>query len=281
MVPSLPLASRPEKGHAMGMLSGKRALIVGVASKLSIAYGIAQSMHREGAELAFTYQNDKLKDRVLGFAEGWGTSPELCFPCDVASDEDIAAVFEALGKQWEGIDIVVHAVGFAPGDQLSGSFVDVTTREGFRVAHDISSYSLVALAKAAQGMLEGRNGSIITLSYLGAVQTMPNYNVMGLAKASLEAGVRFLATSMGPKGHRVNAISAGPIRTLAASGIKDFRSMLNYNASRTPLRRNTTTEEVGNLATFLASDLASGITGQIIYCDNGFNITAMAESDNG
>ena len=281
MVPSLPLASRPEKGHAMGMLSGKRALIVGVASKLSIAYGIAQSMHREGAEMAFTYQNDKLKDRVLGFAEGWGTSPELCFPCDVASDEDIAAVFEALGKQWEGIDIVVHAVGFAPGDQLSGSFVDVTTREGFRVAHDISSYSLVALAKAAQGMLEGRDGSIITLSYLGAVQTMPNYNVMGLAKASLEAGVRFLATSMGPKGHRVNAISAGPIRTLAASGIKDFRSMLNYNASRTPLRRNTTTEEVGNLATFLASDLASGITGQIIYCDNGFNITAMAESDNG
>ena len=281
MVPSLPLASRPEKGYAMGMLSGKRALIVGVASKLSIAYGIAQSMHREGAELAFTYQNDKLKDRVLGFAEGWGTSPELCFPCDVASDEDIAAVFEALGKQWEGIDIVVHAVGFAPGDQLSGSFVDVTTREGFRVAHDISSYSLVALAKAAQGMLEGRNGSIITLSYLGAVQTMPNYNVMGLAKASLEAGVRFLATSMGPKGHRVNAISAGPIRTLAASGIKDFRSMLNYNASRTPLRRNTTTEEDGNLAAFLASDLASGITGQIIYCDNGFNITAMAESDNG
>ena len=281
MVPSLPLASRPEKGYAMGMLSGKRALIVGVASKLSIAYGIAQSMHREGAEMAFTYQNDKLKDRVLGFAEGWGTSPELCFPCDVASDEDIAAVFEALGKQWEGIDIVVHAVGFAPGDQLSGSFVDVTTREGFRVAHDISSYSLVALAKAAQDMLEGRDGSIITLSYLGAVQTMPNYNVMGLAKASLEAGVRFLATSMGPKGHRVNAISAGPIRTLAASGIKDFRSMLNYNASRTPLRRNTTTEEVGNLATFLASDLASGITGQIIYCDNGFNITAMAESDNG
>ena len=281
MVPSLPLASRPEKGHAMGMLSGKRALIVGVASKLSIAYGIAQSMHREGAEMAFTYQNDKLKDRVLGFAEGWGTSPELCFPCDVASDEDIAAVFEALGKQWEGIDIVVHAVGFAPGDQLSGSFVDVTTREGFRVAHDISSYSLVALAKAAQGMLEGHDGSIITLSYLGAVQTMPNYNVMGLAKASLEAGVRFLATSMGPKGHRVNAISAGPIRTLAASGIKDFRSMLNYNASRTPLRRNTTTEEVGNLAAFLASDLASGITGQIIYCDNGFNITAMAESDNG
>ena len=264
----------------MGMLSGKRALIVGVASKLSIAYGIAQAMHREGAELAFTYQNDKLKDRVLGFSEGWGTPPELCFPCDVGSDEEIDAVFEGVAKHWDGIDIVVHAVGFAPGDQLSGSFVDATTREGFRIAHDISSYSLVALAKAAQPLLEGRQGSIITLSYLGAVQTMPNYNVMGLAKASLEAGVRFLATSMGPKGHRVNAISAGPIRTLAASGIKDFRSMLNYNASRTPLRRNTTIEEVGNTAAFLASDLASGITGQTIYVDNGFNITAMADSDN-
>jgi enoyl-[acyl-carrier protein] reductase I len=274
------IASTQEKGYAMGMLSGKRALIVGVASKLSIAYGIAQAMHREGAELAFTYQNDKLKDRVLGFSEGWGTPPELCFPCDVGSDEEIDAVFEGLAKHWDGIDIVVHAVGFAPGDQLSGSFVDATTREGFRIAHDISSYSLVALAKAAQPLLEGRQGSIITLSYLGAVQTMPNYNVMGLAKASLEAGVRFLATSMGPKGHRVNAISAGPIRTLAASGIKDFRSMLNYNASRTPLRRNTTIEEVGNTAAFLASDLASGITGQTIYVDNGFNITAMADSDN-
>ena len=182
----------------MGMLSGKRALIVGVASKLSIAYGIAEAMNREGAALAFTYQNEKLKDRVLGFAEGWGTSAGLCFPCDVGNDGEIAAVFEGLSRQWDNIDILVHAVGFAPGDQLSGSFVDVTTREGFRIAHDISSYSFVALAKAAQPMLQGRNGSIITLSYLGAVQTMPNYNVMGLAKASLEAGVRFLATSMGP-----------------------------------------------------------------------------------
>ena len=263
----------------MGMLSGKRALIVGVASKLSIAYGIAEAMHREGADLAFTYQNEKLKSRVLGFAEGWGMGSELCFPCDVGSDDEIDAVFEGLAKHWDGIDIVVHAVGFAPGDQLSGSFVDVTTREGFQIAHDISSYSLIALSKAAQPMLEGRDGSIITLSYLGAVQTMPNHNVI-LAKASLEAGVRFLATSMGPKGHRVNAISAGPIRTLAASGIKDFRSMLNYNASRTPLRRNTTTGEVGNTAAFLASDLAAGITGQTIYVDNGFNITAMADSDN-
>jgi enoyl-[acyl-carrier protein] reductase I len=264
----------------MGMLVGKRALIVGVASKLSIAYGVAEAMHREGADLAFTYQNDKLKERVIGFAEGWGTPAVNCFPCDVGSDDEIDALFKNLSSIWDGIDIIVHAVGFAPGDQLNGDFVDVTTREGFRIAHDISSYSLVALAKAGQPMLEGRNGSIITLSYLGAVQTMPNYNVMGLAKASLEAGVRFLATSMGPKGHRVNAISAGPIRTLAASGIKGFRSMLSYNASRTPMRRNTTISDVGNTAAFLGSDLASGITGQTIYVDNGFNITAMAESDN-
>ena len=264
----------------MGMLSGKRALIVGVASKLSIAYGIAQAMHREGAELAFTYQNEKLKDRVVGFADVWGTPPDRCFPCDVSRDEEIEAVFARLSEQWNNLDILVHAVGFAPGDQLSGSFIDVTTRSGFHVAHDISSYSLIALAKSAQPMLEGRQGSIITLSYLGAVQTMPNYNVMGLAKASLEAGVRFLATSMGPKGHRVNAISAGPIRTLAASGIKNFRSMLKDNAARTPLRRNTTIAEVGSTAAFLGSDLASGITGQTIYVDNGFSITAMADLDN-
>ncbi len=270
----------PAKGSAMGMLSGKRALIVGVASKLSIAHGIAEAMHREGAELSFTYQNEKLKDRVVSFAGGWGTPQSLCFPCDVGDDREIDAVFGGLSKHWDHLDIIVHAVGFAPGDQLSGNFVDVTTREGFRIAHDISSYSLVGLAKAAQPMLDGRDGSIITLSYLGAVQTMPNYNVMGLAKASLEAGVRFLATSLGPKGHRVNAISAGPIRTLAASGIKDFRSMLNYNASRTPLRRNTTIQQVGNTAAFLGSDLAAGITGQTIYVDNGFNITAMADSDN-
>lgn len=263
----------------MGMLAGKKALIVGVASKLSIAFGIAGAMHREGAELAFTYQNEKLKDRVIGFADGWDTPENLCFPCDVGDDKEIDAVFKNLANMWDGLDILVHAVGFAPGDQLSGKFIEATTRDGFRIAHDISSYSLIALTKAAQPLLAGRKGSIITLSYLGAIQTMPNYNVMGLAKASLEAGVRFLATSIGPDGHRVNAISAGPIRTLAASGIKDFRTMLNYNASRTPLRRNTTIEEVGNTAAFLASDLSSGITGQTIYVDNGFNITAMADSD--
>jgi enoyl-[acyl-carrier protein] reductase I len=269
-----------QKEDTVGMLSGKRALVIGVASKLSIAYGIADALHREGCDLAFTYQNDKLKDRVLGFAEGWGTPASRCFPCDVASDADINHAFVELASQWDGLDILIHCVAFAPGDQLAGRFVDVTTREGFHVAHDISAYSLIGVTRAAQPLMSGRAGSIITLSYLGAVQTMPNYNVMGLAKASLEAGVRYLATSLGPVGHRVNAISAGPIRTLAASGIKDFRSMLAYNASRTPLRRNTTIEEVGNTAAFLGSDLASGITGQVIYVDNGFSITAMGESDN-
>lgn len=259
----------------MGFLQGKRALIVGVASKLSIASGIAEAMYREGAELAFTYQNDKLKGRVKEFSQLWGSNPELCFPCDVADDAQIVQVFEALGKKWDGLDIIVHAVGFAPGDQLDGDFTQVTTRDGFRIAHDISAYSFVALAKAGQALMQGRNGSLLTLTYLGAERTMPNYNVMGMAKASLEAGVRYLASSLGPQGTRVNAISAGPIRTLAASGIKNFRKMLAANERQTPLRRNVTIEEVGNAAAFLASDLASGISGEILYVDGGFNTTAM------
>ena len=259
----------------MGMLSGKKALIVGVASKLSIASGIAAAMHREGAELAFTYQNEKLKGRVEEFAAGWGSGPELCFPCDVADDAEIEQVFVELAKKWDGLDCIVHSVGFAPGDQLDGNFAEVTTREGFRIAHDISAYSFVALAKAGREMMKGRNGSLLTLSYLGAERTMPNYNVMGMAKASLEAGVRYLATSLGPEGTRVNAISAGPIRTLAASGIKSFRKMLSHNAAQTPLRRNVTIEEVGNVGAFLCSDLASGMSGEITYVDGGFNITAM------
>lgn len=259
----------------MGFLSGKRVLIVGVASKLSIASGIAAAMHREGAELAFTYQNEKLKARVEEFAAGWGSGPELCFPCDVADDAEIDQVFVELGKKWDGLDCIVHSVGFAPGDQLDGNFAEVTTREGFRIAHDISAYSFVALAKAGRKMMKGRNGSLLTLSYLGAERTMPNYNVMGMAKASLEAGVRYLATSLGPEGTRVNAISAGPIRTLAASGIKSFRKMLSHNAAQTPLRRNVTINEVGNVGAFLCSDLASGMSGEITYVDGGFNITAM------
>lgn len=259
----------------MGFMKGKKVLIVGVASKLSIASGIAEAMHRQGAELAFTYQNEKLKGRVEGFAEQWGSSAELCFPCDVTSDEDIANVFTELAKKWDGLDCIVHSVGFAPGDQLDGNFVDVTTREGFKIAHDISAYSFIALAKAGKEMMQGRNGSLLTLTYLGSVRTMPNYNVMGLAKASLEAGVRYLAASMGPEGTRVNAVSAGPIRTLAASGIKNFRKMLSANEAQTPLRRNVTIEEVGNAGAFLCSDLASGISGEILYVDGGFNTTAM------
>jgi enoyl-[acyl-carrier protein] reductase I len=259
----------------MGFLSGKRVLIVGVASKLSIASGIAAAMHREGAELAFTYQNEKLKARVEGFAAEWGSGPELCFPCDVADDTQIEGAFAQLAQKWDGLDCIVHSVGFAPGDQLDGDFTEVTTREGFRIAHDISAYSFIALAKAGRELMKDRNGSLLTLSYLGAERTMPNYNVMGMAKASLEAGVRYLATSLGPEGTRVNAISAGPIRTLAASGIKSFRKMLSHNQKQTPMRRNVTIDEVGNAGAFLCSDLASGVSGEIMYVDGGFNITAM------
>lgn len=261
----------------MGFMAGKRVLIVGIASKLSIAYGIAQAMHREGAELAFTYQNDKLKSRVEEFAQTFGST--LTFPCDVAKDEEIDGVFTALGKHWDGLDVIVHSVGYAPGHELEGNYVDVTTREGFRVAHDISSYSFGALAKAGKQMMAGRNGSLLTLTYHGSERVVPNYNVMGLAKASLEANVRYLAASLGPEGIRVNGISAGPIRTLAASGIKSFRKMLSYNEAATPLRRNVTIEEVGNAAAFLCSDLASGISSEILYVDGGFNTVAMPTLD--
>lgn len=257
----------------MGYLTGKRILILGVASKLSIASGIAAAMHREGAELAFTYQNERLKDRVLKFAAGWGS--DLVFPCDVTKDDEINALFSELGEKWDGLDGIVHCLAFAPGHELDGNYVDVTTREGFLTAHEISSYSFVALAKAAKSLMEGRNGSLLTLSYLGATKSLPNYNVMGLAKASLEANVRYMAASLGPSGTRVNAISAGPIRTLAAAGIKSFRKMLEHNARQTPLRRNVTIEEVGNAASFLCSDLASGISAEIMYVDGGFNTTAM------
>jgi enoyl-[acyl-carrier protein] reductase I len=257
----------------MSFLTGKRILILGVASKLSIASGIAAAMHREGAELAFTYQNEKLKDRVLGFAEQWDSN--LVFPCDVTSDQQIDDLFSGLSEKWDGLDGIVHCLAFAPGNELDGNYVDITTREGFLTAHEISSYSFVALAKAGKELMAGRNGSLLTLSYLGAMRTLPNYNVMGLAKASLEANVRYMASSLGPEGTRVNAISAGPIRTLAASGIKSFRKMLDYNAKQTPLRRNVTIDEVGNAGAFLCSDLASGISGEILYVDGGFNTTAM------
>lgn len=261
----------------MGFMAGKRILVLGVASKLSIASGIAAAMHREGAELAFTYQGDKLKDRVFKFAEGWGS--DLVYPCDVSNDQEITDLFSQLGEKWDGLDGIVHCVAFAPGNELNGNYVDVTTREGFRIAHEISSYSFVALAQAGRELMAGRQGSLLTLSYLGAMRSLPNYNVMGLAKASLEANVRYMAASLGPEGTRVNGISAGPIKTLAAAGIKSFRKMLEYNAQQTPLRRNVTIEEVGNAAAFLCSDLASGISGEIMYVDGGFNTTAMGSLD--
>lgn len=257
----------------MGFLQGKRALIVGVASNRSIAYGIAKAMHREGAELAFTYQSDKLKSRVEGVAKECNS--DIVLPLDVADDAQIDATFAALGERWDGLDNIIHSVGFAPRDQLEGSYVDAVTREGFRIAHDISSYSLAALAKAGRAMMAGRNGAIVTMTYLGAVRTVKNYNVMGVAKASLEANVRYLADSLGPEGTRVNAVSAGPIRTLAASGISDFRSMLSEAEAKVPLRRNVTIDEVGNATAFLCSDLASGVTGDVLYVDAGYHILGM------
>ena len=257
----------------MKLLNGKNILIVGVANKHSIASGIAESMAENGANIALTYQNERLQKNVEKLGSNWGV--ETFVACDVSRDEEIENTFEQLSKKWDGLDAVIHAVGFAPRDELDGDFMDVTSREGFSIAHDISSYSFIALAKGAKNMMKGRNGSLLTLSYLGSKMTLPNYNVMGLAKASLEASVRYLAVSAGKDGHRVNAISAGPVKTLAASGVKNFRKMLSYNANRAPLGRNITTKEVGDAATFLSSDMASGISGEILYVDAGFNITAM------
>lgn len=257
----------------MNLLKGKNVLIVGVANKHSIAAGIAQSMSENGANIALTYQNERLKDNVTKLGKEWGIDTFL--PCDVSSDEEIKQTFVDLGSKWSHLDSVIHAVGFAPREELDGDFVEVTTREGFQIAHDVSSYSFIALAKEARDLMKDRNGSLLTLSYLGSQMTLPNYNVMGLAKASLEASVRYLAVSLGKDGHRVNAISAGPIKTLAASGVKNFRKMLSYNASRSPIGRNITTKEVGDTATFLSSDMASGISGEVLYVDGGFNVTAM------
>ena len=257
----------------MGFLQDKRVLVTGIASNRSIAYGVAEAMHREGAQLALTYQTDKLKSRVEDLAGKWGS--DLVLPLDVASDEQIESAFRRLSSHWDGLDAIVHSIGFAPREQLEGEYIDAVTREGFATAHEISSYSFAALAKAGRSMMQGRNGSLLTMTYLGAVRAVPNYNVMGLAKASLEANVRYLAASLGPEGTRVNAISAGPIRTLAASGIADFRGMLKQVAERTPLRRNVTVQEVGNAAAFLCSDLASGITGDVLYVDTGYNILGL------
>jgi enoyl-[acyl-carrier protein] reductase I len=259
----------------MGFMAGKKALIVGVASDRSIATGIAEAFAREGAEIAFTYQNEKLKGRVEKLSDRLGQNTELLFPCDVTSDEEIEAVFTELGKHWDGLDVLVHSVGFAPREQLEGGFTESITREGYAISHDISAYSLAALAKAARPMMSGRNAAILTLTYDAATKVVPNYNVMGLAKASLESCMRFLAADLGPEGIRVNAISAGAIKTLAAAGISGFRKMQSYAEKASPLRRTVTTDEVGNTAAFLCSDLASGITGETTFVDAGVNIMGM------
>lgn len=256
----------------MSFMNGKRILITGLASKLSIAYGIAKAMYQQGAELAFSYQSNKLKHRVEEIASSFDST--IILPCDVAFDKSIVTLFTELAKIWPKFDGFIHSIAYAPPNQLNGNYVDSVTREGFRIAHDISSYSFIALAKACRNMLNPYS-ALLTLSYLGANRAIPNYNVMGLAKASLEANVRYMANAMGPEAIRVNGISAGPIRTLAASGIKDFRKMLSYCKSVTPIRRMVTIEDVGNCAAFLCSDLSAGVTGEILHVDGGFSITAM------
>jgi len=261
----------------MGFLAGKRILICGLLSNRSIAYGIAKAMHREGAQLAFTYQNDRFQERISKFAAEFDS--DMIFPCDVADDAQIAGLFEAIAQRWDGLDSLVHSIAFAPSEALEGDFLDGFSRDAFRTAQEVSAYSFPALAKAARPLMKGRNGCLLTMSYLGAIRSLPNYNVMGLAKASLEASVRYMATCVGPEGTRVNAISAGPIKTLAASGIGNFGKLLAFNERNAPLRRNVTIEEVGNAAAFLCSDLASGITGEIMYVDGGFNTTALAAAE--
>ncbi len=260
----------------MGFMQGKRVLIVGLASNRSIAWGIAQAMFREGAELAFTFQNEKLQGRVEKMAGECNS--DITIECDVSSDEQIENVFTELAKQWDGLDCIVHSVAYAPREALDGNYVDATTRENFLIAHDISSYSFLALAKAGRSMMQGRNGALLTLSYLGSERAITNYNVMGVAKASLDANVRYMAAALGPEGTRVNAISAGPIRTLAAAGINDFKSMLSKAADVAALKRNVSIDEVGNAAAFMCSDLASGITGEITFVDAGYNIMGIAAS---
>ena len=263
----------------MGFLSGKRILITGVISNRSIAYGIAQACRQQGAEIALTYVGERFKERVEEFAAEFGT--DIVLPCDVAEDEQIDGLFRELGKVWDGLDGLVHSIGFAPRESISGTVLDGMTRENFRIAHDISSYSFAAMTKAALPMLEGRKSSVLTMSYLGAERAIPHYNTMGMAKASLEASVRYIAAALGPQGIRANGISAGPIKTLAAAGIKDFTTIFKFVETHAPLRRNVTIEDVGNVAAFMLSDLAAGITGEITHVDGGFNavVPGMSPDD--
>ena len=260
----------------MGFLEGKRVLIAGIASERSIAWGVARAMHAQGAELAFSYPNEKMKPRVEKLAAQLGT--DIVLPCDVASDAQIEELFTRLGATWDGLDAMIHSIAFAPREELEGLYLDAVTRDGFNIAHEISSYSFAAMGRAAAPLMRGRAGAMLTLTYIGSVRSMPGYNVMGLAKASLEANVRYMAQSLGADGIRVNGISAGPIRTLAAAGIKNFKKMMTHFEKVAPLGRAVTTDEVGNVAAFLCSDLASGITGEITYVDGGFNTVGISES---
>jgi len=256
----------------VAFLADKKILITGLLSNRSIAYGIAKACHQQGAQLAFTFQNERFEERVRDMAAEFGSA--VCLPCDVSEDEQIQAVFNALGQEWGGLDGLVHAIAFAPREAIAGDFLEGLSREGFRTAHEVSSYSFPAMAKAALPLIQGRQGAMVTLSYLGAVRTVPAYNTMGLAKASLEAAVRYMAASLGPVGIRVNGVSAGPIKTLAASGIKGFGNILSVVEKNAPLRRNVTIEDVGNVCAFLLSDLAAGVTGEITYVDAGFSTVA-------
>jgi len=257
----------------MGFLQDRKALIVGLASNRSIAWGIARAMHNQGATLAMTYQNERLAERVHKL--GSQLDCELFMPCDLGNDTEITNAFESLSQHWGALDIIVHSAAFAPREELEGDYVDAVSRDGFRISHDISAYSFAALAKAARPMMKNRSGALLTLTYLGSSRAVPNYNVMGPAKASLESNVRYMARSLGHDNIRVNAISAGPIKTLAAAGIANFRKFLEHVEHNSPLKRNVTIEEVGNTAAFLCSDLASGITGEIVHVDAGYNIAGM------
>lgn len=261
----------------MGFLAGKRILITGVISNRSIAYGIAKACHQQGAELAFTFAGDRFKDRVAEYAAEFGSS--IVIPCDVSEDAQIEEAFTTLKTHWDGLDGLVHSIGFAPREAIAGEFLDGLSREAFRIAHDISAYSFPALAKAALPLMQGRQASVLTLTYLGAEKVVKHYNTMGLAKASLEASVRYLAANLGPMGIRANGISAGPIKTLAASGIKDFGNILKFVETHTPMRRNVTIEDVGNVAAFLLSELAAGVTGEITHVDGGFSVVVPGMED--
>jgi enoyl-[acyl-carrier protein] reductase I len=261
----------------MGILKNRNILITGLLNSHSIAYGIARAAAREEANLAFTYQNSRLRDRVTRLASEFET--ERVFPCDVSKDTDISALFSHLGKQWKRLDGLVHSIAFAPREALDGGYLDGLTRDSFRIAHDISSYSFTALAREALPLMTGHNAALLTLTQLGAVRAVPHYNTMGPAKASLEANVRYLAQHLGKRNVRVNAISAGPIKTLAAAGIVNFDSLLKFAAEIAPLGRNVTVDEVGNAAVFLLSDLASGVTGQIVYVDAGINVIGVPDSN--